>query len=169
MKSQHGGRGVKVPSAPRASAAPDTIEHILTSIPALRRAGLDELADSVEAMARDSSRAAAAATRRNGDTATPSANGRQAHPREPERRSGGRAASAAGLVQRMAMLAERSRLAMGWAIVVLLASFGRLRGLYARTARGVRHSLIRRRELVWGVLAVSSISLLAGWVITRLP
>lgn len=46
----HGGQGVETPPVLR-SAAPDGVEHILAGVPALRRAGLDELADSIEAMA----------------------------------------------------------------------------------------------------------------------
>jgi hypothetical protein len=159
MKTQHDGQGVAAPPVSRL-AAPDTVERMLTSVPALRRAGLDELADSIEAMAREV-----------GLGEEPVAEGPPADARPPqpaEQQSESESIPARGASPVLALVA-RSRLGLGGAIVVVLASLGHVRGVFARILRIARHSLIRRREVVWGALAVSTMSLLVGWVITRLP
>jgi len=147
MKSQHVGQGVVAPPVAR-SAAPDTVEHMLSSVPALRRAGLDELADSIETMAREVGVGA--------EADAPAAGGPGDTPVTPE-------PSAVGA------LVGRSRLGLGATIVVMAAALGRVWGVVGRIGRSARHRLVRRREFVWGALVVSSMSLLVGWVITRLP
>jgi hypothetical protein len=187
----HGGQGVEAPPA-LPSAAPDAFEHILASVPVLRRAGLDELADSIEAMAEEVAL----------DDETVATAGGEAEP-EPEPAPAAHERNPSRFRARV----ERSRLEVGSAIVVLLvvlvATFGRARTVLEqilpavgrssirRRARGAivilragagrakpilrrawrsaRHSAIRRPELVWGALAVSTMSLVVGWVVTRLP
>jgi hypothetical protein len=184
MRTQHGGPGVEAPLALRA-AAPDTVEHILAGVPALRRAGLDDLADSIEAMAVEIGlgveRPAASLETRS----------------QPGRRmSGGYESS------RLTALVERSRLELGSAILVLFAGLIHVRTVVGNVGRAldrslvrqelgrativvpatlggarkvrrrirwaIRYSLFRRRGLVWGIVAVAPASLLVGWVVTRL-
>ena len=160
MTTQHGGQGVGAPPVARL-AAPDTVERMLTSVPALRRAGLGELADSIEAMAREVDLGNEPVTDAPPADATPPPEPVAPKP-EPE------PLPARGPTPVPALVA-RARLGLGGAIVVVLASLGHVRSVSARILRIARHSLVRRRELVWGALAVSTMSLLVGWVITRLP
>ena len=146
MKRQHVGQGVAAPPVAR-SAAPDTVEHMLASVPALRRAGLDELAVSIEAMAREIGVGVGTDDVEDDPADAPVL-------QEP---------SAVGA------LVGRSRLGLGATIVVVAAALGGVWGFLGRIERSARHRLIRRREFVWGALVVSTMSLLVGWVITRLP
>jgi hypothetical protein len=174
------------------SAAPDAFEQILASVPALRRAGLDELADSIEAMAHE--------VGLDDETVAPAVS--EAEP-EPEPARAAPEPDPSGFRERL----DRSRVEVGSAAVVLLvvlvAAFGRARTALGQILPAVGHSSIRRRargaivilragagrstsilrrarwsvrqgairrpELVWGALAMSTMSLVVGWVVTRLP
>jgi hypothetical protein len=127
---------------------------MLTSVPALRGAGLDELADSIEATARE------LGLRREADVA--------AVPRDEIQAEGAIERPSRETEAPAASLATRVRHSLGGAIVVALAGAGRLTGLLGRSRQAVRHSVIRRRELIWAVAAAGSMSLLLGWVISRL-
>src|SRR5262245_53601153 len=69
----------------------------------------------------------------------------------------------------LAELVARARMWLGGAIVVVLASLVHMRRVAAHLVRTARRSLRGRYDVVWGALAVSTMSVLVGWVITRLP
>jgi hypothetical protein len=196
----HGGQGVEAPPAVP-SAAPDAFEQILASVPALRRAGLDELADSIEAMAHE--------VGLDDETVAPAVSEAEPEPEparaapEPEPARAAPEPDPSGFRERL----DRSRVEVGSAAVVLLvvlvAAFGRAHTALGQILPAVGHSSIRRRargaivilragagrstsilrrarwsvrqgairrpELVWGALAMSTMSLVVGWVVTRLP
>jgi hypothetical protein len=171
--------------------APDTLERIVASVPALRKAGLDSVADSILSVAHDAEveRARASAPRTGkttprrapakqrrkpvaaqGATSRPSRRPSNATPPASEETgSEGVSPAAAAPVVRPETASTRWRLHVGSVLLVLAAGVGHARIRVGRLTRASRFVLARRRDLVLGTFAVSTMSLLVGWVITRLP
>ena len=159
MTTKQRGQGGRAPASARAkAAAPNTVERMLTSVPALRGAGLDKLADSIEATARELGVGAEA------EPESPSVEKSPAQTADPDVETRGAQVRSAGQT-----LLTHTRHGIGGAIVVALAGAGRIGGSLDRGRRAAGYRLMRRRELVWGVLAAVPMSLLVGWVITRIP
>jgi len=138
---------------------------MLTSVPALRGAGLDQLADSIEATARELGVGGPAEAAGEPEAGSEPAAGESA-PEAPEQDVPTHGTQLRSVTE---TLLTRARHGLGGAIVVALAGAARIAGSLGRGRRMAQYGLMRRPEVVWSVLAAVSTSLLVGWVITRIP
>ncbi len=151
--------------------ARDTLARIVVNVPALREAGLDDVAESVLRMAREAETRPEPPAAATAVEARPKRRGRSLPPRPRSVEPAQDALPEPEPVETVEVPPrQRSwRPAVGGVLLLAIAGLGHGRSRARHGVAFLRYLASRRRDLVLGTVAVSTMSLLVGWVITRLP